>query len=271
MKKLLYLILLIMFLPVFALSNNQTILVTSSTGALGSVIAKTLADKGYNLILAGRDTEKLNKLKASLPSKIKIDIIQFDYNDLKQIKLAVDGLKDQSIDGMVVIPPRPYFNTKKIPEAEEWRANFESVFIGPLELIKNVATKMKALGSIVIISGETSKYYLPNYPNTNVIRLMWSGEIKNLCYQYSDNSIRINAISPGIILTEHHKQKIAERAKIANKNYDEQLSFETKDFPSKKYGEPEDVASTVAFLLNIDSKHINCENITLNGGANNSY
>ena len=130
---------------------------------------------------------------------------------------------------------------------------------------------MRAPASIVIISGETSKHYMPSYPNTNVIRLMWSGEVKNLCHQLSDDGIRVNAVSPGIILTPHHINKINDRAKLANKNYAEQLAFETKDFPSKRYGAPEDVASIVHYLIDDNSKHINCENIMLNGGANKNY
>lgn len=258
---------------VFAEDNqpNKIILVTSSTGALGSAIAKDLAAKGYNLILLGRDKSKLNLLKELLAKQVKVQAINFDYSDIATIKLAANNLKDKSIDGIVLIPPRPAFMNKEIPEPEQWRTNFEEVFIAPLELIKLTLNKMKKPASIVIISGETSKYYMPSYPNTNVLRLMWSGEIKNLCHQLSDNNIRVNAISPGIILTSHHIEKINDRAKIANKSFEEQLSSETKDLPSKQYGTPEDVASIVHYLIDNNSKHINCENIMLNGGANKSY
>ncbi len=126
-------IIFIIFIPDFVLSYNEkslkTILVTSSTGALGSAIAKSLANKGYNLILTGRDDSKLNAIKKSLSGEVKVDIIKFDYNDIDQIKLAASKIKDKSIDGMVIIPPRPNFNTKEIPEQKDWRANFESVFI----------------------------------------------------------------------------------------------------------------------------------------------
>lgn len=182
-------IIFIIFIPDFVLSYNEksskTILVTSSTGALGSAIAKSLANKGYNLILTGRDDSKLNAIKKSLSGEVKVNIIKFDYNDIDQIKLAASKIKDKSIDGMVIIPPRANFNTKEIPEQKDWRANFESVFIGPLEFIRLTTSKIKAPGSIVIISGETSKHYMPSYPNTNVLRLMWSGEVKNLCHQYA--------------------------------------------------------------------------------------
>ncbi len=268
-------IIFFIFLPDFALSYNKesskTILVTSSTGELGSAIVTKLANKGYNLILTGRNDSKLSTIQESLIGKVKVDIIKFDYNDINQMRLIASKIKDESIDGIVIIPPRPYFNTEEIPEQQEWRANFESVFIGPLEFIRLTASKIKTPGSIVIISGETSKYYIPSYPNTNVLRLMWSGEVKNLCHQYSDKSIRANIVSPGTILTEHHIKKIDDRSKAANKSFDEQLTFETKNLPSKQYGAPGDVANTIEFLLDDNSKHINCENIVINGGANNGY
>lgn len=86
-----------------------------------------------------------------------------------------------------------------------------------------------------------------------------------------DKSIRTNIVSPGLILTEHHIKKIEDRAEAGNKSFGEQLAFETKDLPSKRYGTPEDIATITEFLLNDDSKHINCENIMINGGANNGY
>jgi 3-oxoacyl-[acyl-carrier protein] reductase len=268
-------ILLIIFIPIFVFAENnqsaKTILVTSSTGALGGAIAENLAAKGYNLVLLGRDESKLNALKDLLMKKVKVEVIKFDYSDVATIEIAANSLKNQSIDAVVLIPPRPAFNNEAIPKPEQWRINFEEVFIGPLELIRLIPSKMKSPASIVIISGETSKYYMPSYPNTNVLRSMWSGEIKNLCHQLSENKIRVNAVSPGIILTKHHIKKIDARAKISNKSFEDQLSFETKDLPSKQYGTPEDVASIVHYLIDNNSKHINCENIMLNGGASKNY
>lgn len=265
-------ILLLILVPilVFAEDNqSKTIMVTSCTGALGSAIAKDLAKKGYNLILLGRDKNKLHSLKNLLAKQV--EAISFDYSDIATIKHAAASLKDKSIDAIVLIPPRPNFNNHSIAEAEQWRTNFEEAFIAPLELIKLTLNKLKKPASIVVISGESSKYYMSNYPNSNVLRLMWSGEVKNLCHQLSDNNIRVNAISPGIILTPLHIEKITARAKLAGRSFNQQLSFETKDLPSKQYGTEEDVASLVAYLINNNSKHINCENISLSGGANKSY
>ena len=268
-------ILVMIFIPMLAFAAEhkptETILITASTGGLGNAIAKDLAIKGYKLILTGRDEGKLNALKDSLIKYTKVDTIKLDYSDMETIKLAAANLEDKSIDGIVLIPPRPHFNKMVIPEPNQWRKNFDEIFIGPLEFIRLAQNKMKKLASLVIISGETSKYYMPDYPNTNITRLMWSGEIKNLCHQMSNNGIRVNAVSPGIILTEHNIKKLDDRARMANKSFENQLLYETKDLPSKEYGVPEDVASIVSFLLNDDSKHINCENITISGGSNKSY
>jgi 3-oxoacyl-[acyl-carrier protein] reductase len=100
---------------------------------------------------------------------------------------------------------------------------------------------------------------------------MWSGEIENLYHQYSNDNLRVNTLSPGVILTEYHINRIKNMAVKANRSFDEQLTLETKDLPSRKYGEPKDVADVVGFLLSKESKHMNCENIVLNGGGSKSY
>jgi NAD(P)-dependent dehydrogenase (short-subunit alcohol dehydrogenase family) len=251
-----------------AASGKDYILVTGATGGLGSDIAMKFASEGRNLIIAARDKTKLATLKDKITKHHKIDVqtFVFDYNNLASLK----KIEYSSIAGAVIIPPRNIFSTKMIPEASEWQAAINEGFVGPLELIRNLTGKMAPHAAMVIIAGATSKYYMPNYPNSNVIKMMWGAEIKNLCYQFA-GKIRFNAISPGVILTDFNNSKLIERAKKANKTYAEQLNDETSLIPSRKYATPENVSFLVYHLLQAESDYLNCENIMLDGGMSKSY
>ena len=244
------------------------ILVSAATGALGSEIAKKFASEGYNVVLLDRSNDKLIKLKKELEHqyKINVQINVVDYNNFASTKLQ----KLPRLSGAVIIPPRTIFKNKLIPEAAEWQLAVNEGFIGPLELIRNITDNMNSNSSIVIISGVTSKSYMPNYPNTNVIKQMWGGEVKNLCNQFA-GKIRFNVVSPGVILTDFNKSKITERGEKLGKPYEQQLIDETSVIPSRQYGKPEDVSSFIHYLIINAPSYLNCDNIALDGGINASY
>jgi 3-oxoacyl-[acyl-carrier protein] reductase len=252
----------------------KTILITASTSYFGEAISLQLASEGYDLILAGRNQEKLNTLKGKIlkkSDKTKINTVYIDFSKLQTIKKLTTNLESEKIDGIVLIAPRPELSKTNIPSPEEWEKVFKETFIAPLECIRLFEPFTNDNSSIVIISGNSSKEYLPNYPNVNVIRLAWTGEIKNLAHFMSSRKIRVNAISPGLILTPYHIERITKEAKNNHLTFEEQLQKRTAAIPSGRYGSLADVSSLVSFLLSKQSTQINSSNITLDGGQSNVY
>ncbi len=280
MKKLIKTFIVISIISSFTILNyahstitNKTILVTAATGSLGKAICNLLASKKYNLIIAGRNKNKLKKVQMTLQKDYKNISIQtciINFSDISTIESAAHSIKQQ-IHGIVLIGPRPSLTKDTIPNKEEWRKLFDETFIAPLEVLKLWGPKLVENSSIITIVGNTSKNYFPQFPNTNVIRTAWIGEIKNLMYFFSKPKIRVNAISPGIILTDFHKKNIRKKALQNNLSFDQQLEKEVSSIPLKTYGKVEDVAYLVAFLLSHKSSHINGANIILDGGETTAY
>ena len=251
------LILLIAVLLIPFTANSKTILVTCATGSIGSKVVEVLQNEGHKIIPTGRNPDKL-KL-------IGVNGVELDFSNIKSIEAA--ATKVGEVDGVVLIGPRPSLG--KNPTVEDWNKAFNDTFINPLELINKI--KIKDGGSIVIISGNTSKSYFSQYPNTNVIRVAWSAEIKNLVHSMKDRKVRINGISPGPLMTDHHIEKIKKVADDKNITYKAELDSRVKSIPANKYGEVDDVAHLVSFLLSDKSVHINGTNIAVDGGENLAY
>ncbi len=70
------------------------VLVTGSTGTIGSAICKILSEKNFDLILGGRDEVKLNQLKQNLEKKYNISCLVFfaDLRSKNSIKNAINNL-----------------------------------------------------------------------------------------------------------------------------------------------------------------------------------
>jgi NAD(P)-dependent dehydrogenase (short-subunit alcohol dehydrogenase family) len=263
MKK--FIILFILFaLP----AEAKTILVTNSYSGLGTAVCQELIKENHQLIISGRNQSKLDALKHKLNAK-NISTLLFDYDNIHSIELATS--KIDNIDGLVIIPPRPEIDSTIIPDAKKWEKVIYTSFITPLEFVKQLQNKFSANGSIVIISGVTSAYFMESYANTNVIRMMWLAEVKNLTYQLGKKNIRVNSVLPGMILTDYNIKKITKRAATNHKPYDLQLAEESASTPLSKYGQPQDVAQAIEFLLSDKANHISGASLVIDGGRNLGY
>lgn len=81
----------------------------------------------------------------------------------------------------------------------------------------------------------------------------------------------MNAVSPGVILTDLNKVKIQKRASDKGINFEEELKNATGAVPLRQYGLPIDVAKVVWFLLSDLSSHVNGVNLPIDGGESLAY
>jgi 3-oxoacyl-[acyl-carrier protein] reductase len=258
---------------IMASGDSGRYFIAAATSGFGDSITHTLATQGHSLMLGGRDERKLRVLKDALEAKHKghYTIALFDYTDLASIERLGKQLKDETFDGLVVIPARFSLSTSRLLSPDEWLEMFNVGFIAPMELIKALLPALRDESSIVIIDGVTSVCYIPEYKNLNVLRKMWIAQIKNLMHQFSHHKIRVNAVSPGVILTEYHTERVAQRADQAQRTVNEQLLVETQHIPLNRYGQPEDIANAVSFLLSNASAHVNGINMVIDGGLSSAY
>lgn len=76
--------------------KGKTIFITGATSGIGEGCARKFAAMGSNLILNGRNTEKLESLKKELTAQgIEVLTLPFDVRDRKAMQQAVDSLQGQ--------------------------------------------------------------------------------------------------------------------------------------------------------------------------------
>ncbi|MDB6096103.1 MAG: short-chain dehydrogenase/reductase, partial [Francisellaceae bacterium] len=193
LKKILMSLFLVMLsIRVGALDNpnlikpKKTILITGASGGIGQATAYYLASQNYNLILSAKTESKLLALKKDLEAKYsgRYEIAPIDFlnkNSFKAYQQKLDSLKG-TIDGLVILTPRPSYTSQGLPAEEDWLKEFKSTFTGPMELLKLSLSHMPNASKIVIISGVSSVQYLAHHPSYGVIRKMWLAQAKHLSF-----------------------------------------------------------------------------------------
>lgn len=256
--------------------DRKTLIVTGASGELGGAAAKLLASD-YNLILTGRDIDKLKNLQNELKknhSDGDFSICPLDYTSLSSREDFKNYLskKEESINGLVLITPRPLFHGKAIIQEESvWLEVIQTVFTGPLEALNATLPRLSPSGKIVVIAGTTSVQLQPDYGAACVIRRMWTSYVKALSHQLGPQGISINALSPGVVLTNFHQERIQKKSDETSLTYEEQMQREVANIPLRRLARPQEVAQTIKFLLSDQSDFVNGVNLVLDGGYTTSF
>lgn len=255
--------------------TRKTFIITGASGELGGATARLLA-RDYNLILTGRDLAKLKNLQEELKTANPgdYDICTLDFIS-KPSRDGFESYLNQAqtpIAGLVLIAPRPQFYGKAVMQDERvWLEVFQNTFTGPIEALKVALPHLSNPSKIVVIAGTTSVQLQPEYGPSCVIRRMWTTYTKALSHQLGPQGISINALSPGVVLTNFHQERIQKKSNEAGLSYDEQMEKEVANIPLHRHAKPQEVAQTIQFLLSEQSDFITGVNLILDGGFTLSY
>lgn len=237
--------------------KNKTILITGASSGIGAKTAEVIANLGATVVISARNAERLQNTQQKLPKGNHI-IIKADLtNDadiqklVKEIPL-LDGVVHSS--GIVKHFPVKLIGIKQIDEI--FNINYKAPVLLMTALFK--AKKINKGASVVFMSSIAC-----NFPNKG-------GSL------YSGAKAALNSYSKTLAL-EHAKQKIRSNvilaAMVKTPLFDEAEKTVTKELMDKHgeqyplgFGEPEDVANTIAFLLSPASKWITGTEIVMDGG-----
>ena len=79
--------------------NNEYALVTGATSGLGNDFSRLLAFMGYNLILFGRNKDKLNEMKMDYEQNCGINVFtfSFDLSDINELRNVLNSIKEYNM------------------------------------------------------------------------------------------------------------------------------------------------------------------------------
>lgn len=259
-----------------AIMKNNTIIITGAAMGLGLATAELLAAKEANLVLVDYNKEALDAAKSTILSefpKAKILTIQADVSDESAVKNYVDATVKEfgRIDGF-------YNNAgiegRQAPLTEYDQAVFKrvidinlmGVYYG-MRYVIPVMQKQK-YGKIVNVASVGGIRGVMNQTAYVASKHAVSGMTKNAAVEYGRDGILTNAIAPGAILTpmveEAFKEVNPADPKAAETEYAQRN-------PTKRLGQPVDVANVVAFLLSQENGYVSGQTIAIDGGESNLY
>lgn len=237
--------------------TGKTILITGSSSGIGAQCAISISKMGGNVIITGRNEKNLKivfeKLTGNKNKYITCDLtIEDDIKNLALEVPALDGIVHCA--GIVTVLPSKYINNINIQEI------FKINYVASVLLMTNLfkLRKINDKSSIVFLSSISASFPFSGgalYAGSKVALEKYS---QVLATEYASKKIRSNCISPALVKTEILENSF----KGDREKYKQQI--ESKHLLG--FGETEDVANLVVFLLSNASKWLTGQNIILDGG-----
>ena len=252
----------------------KRVIITGATGGIGSELSLHLAQAGYEVIPFARNREKLDSLskKISTFTNINTPTFSLDLSNIEDIN-NFDVSSLGKVDGLVLMPPQLDPATDPFATPESWRKYFDTSFIGPLHFFSRLIPKLKESerAKVVLISGISSLQVLSHYATSNVLRCAWVAQAKTLAHYLGQDSIHVNTLSLGGVLTDEYMSELKAEAESDKIDIEKILERETANVPLKKYARPLEVAYAVEGLLGNFSNHVTGVNIAVDGGFTRAY
>ena len=237
--------------------KNLNVVVTGATGVIGNSILEKLVLGGSNILATGTNEDKLKQIKNKYEN---INILKFDISRHNEIEEFVDNcctILSNKVDVLINNAGITKDNLSIRMKEEEWKKVIDINLSSTFFLTKNIIKKMlkSKKGKIINITsvvGHSGNIGQANYAASKAGIIAMS---KSLALEYGKKNITVNCVSPGFIMSDM-TDKIS-------KDHTELLKSRIS---LNKFGNPEDVANTIAFLSSNLSDYITGETIHVNGG-----
>jgi len=233
--------------------KNRTALITGTTSGIGRRVAKDLADMQVNLILVGRDEEKLKALKRVLSKKTQkmIKTYVLDVRDRKKVEKTMKRLlKKQTVD-ILINSAGLALGVEPIDQgdSDNWETMIDTNLKGLLYVSKPVIAQMRPLETAHVVhigsvAGKTA------YPGGNVYCATKAavhalGESMNA--DLLGTNIKVTTVAPGAVETHFSNTRFKGDTQKADAVYQGYTPLTAKD-----------ISQTILSVLNTP-RHVNIQ------------
>jgi len=246
--------------------KNKVVIVTGSSSGIGKYMAKRFAQEGANVVLTGRNPEKLNLAKQ--------EILQVGTG--KILAIPMDVRKPLNVEEMVQMTIKEFGVIDHLVNnaAGNFVVAAEELTINGWNSVIDIV-----LNGTFYCSREVGKHWISHKRNGTILNIVatyaWNAGVgvihssaakagvlnltRTLAVEWgSKYGIRVNAIAPGPIERTGGAEKLLESENDAEKTI--------ASVPLKRLGKPEEIAGLAYYLLSEEAAYINGEVITMDGG-----
>ena len=252
--------------------EGSIVLVTGGSKGIGLACARAFAHEGARVAIASRSSENLERA-VSLLAREDIHVLSIAADlrvpdQAREMARAVEkriGPIDILVNSAGAAARTPPAELK----AEHWQAAMQAKYFTYIHAIDAVLPEMVQRGGGVIVNivgmggKQANPIHLPGGAANAALMLATAG----LGNAFAGRNIRVNAVNPGVTMTDRMQEGIAAEARTSGSTPEETLAKKTRQHPMGRFAEAREVADVVVFLASRRASFVNGAIVSLDGGA----
>jgi len=248
------------------LFKGQTIIVTGGGSGIGRCTAHELAALGANVVIVGRNAEKLDTVKAEITEDGGHVTTQIcDIRDEATVIATIDAvLKDYGrIDGLVNNAGGQYRTAMKTISTKGFEAVVRNNLTGGFIFMREAYNRwMEANGGAIVNMIADIWHGWPEFAHSGAARGGMLTLTETAACEWSASGVRVNAVAPGGV------------ASSGFDTYTPEMQHRLFDFtarvPLQRFGTEAEVSAAIVYLLSPAAAYITGSCIRVDGGTPNA-
>lgn len=238
---------------------QKVVVITGAGSGIGAAAAQRFASEGANVVLVGRTREKLDKVLHSLAEGNHL-VVPCDVADAEQVQALSERVKQTFGSVDVLVNNAGSVVQGKIHEVaiEDWRklmsTDLDGVFYCTHYFMPMLLQTKGNVVNTSSVSGLGGDWGMSVY---NAAKGAVTNFTRALAMDYGADGVRVNAVCPGFTLTDL-TEDMEDDQELLERFYDR--------IPLRRAGQPEDIASAIAFLASDDARYVTGVNLPVDGG-----
>jgi NAD(P)-dependent dehydrogenase (short-subunit alcohol dehydrogenase family) len=241
--------------------TGKVAVVTGGNSGIGLATAKRFREEGAQVVISGRDQKTLDEAVENIGDSavaVRADVSKLgDLDKLYKIVADKFGKIDVLFANAGIAKFAPVADSGEALFDEQFDVNVKGVYF----TIQKALPLLNDGASIIINSSVVNETGIANGSVYAATKAAVRSFARTLTAELVGRGIRVNVVSPGPIVTP-----IFGRTGLSKDQVDEFAKGVVAKVPMKRFGQPEEVASTVLFLATPESSYITGVDINVDGG-----
>lgn len=252
--------------------NNKVALITGAGGGMGKETAFTLAKLGASVVVADINLENVEQVRDELrAANLTAEAVQVNVTNEADVKNMVDftvaafGKVDILINCAGVSKNMQLVETTVNDWDRIFDINVKGTFLAIRETLPHFIKQSS--GKIVNFSSMVGKEAFGNNVAYSASKFAVMGITQGVAKEVAPHNINVNAVCPGIVMTEMMEQATEDIARLEGVTKQDVINEFCQSIPLNRLQTPQDVAGVVAFLCSELAVNMTGQGINITGGA----
>ncbi len=233
---------------------GKTVLITGAGKGIGRATAQLMAARGARVIAASRTEADLVALKREIGCEtLLVDLA--DARDARETARRAQPV-DLLVNNAGTVDLQPFLETTVEAFDATMAVNVRAALIVGQECARSMIVRGTG-GAIVNVSSISAQIGLPLHASYCASKAALDGLTRVMAVELGEHGVRVNAVNPVVTLTPMAVKAWSDPAKSAPMR---------ARIPLRRFAEPGEVASTIAYLLGDEASMVNGVSFAVDGG-----